>query len=54
MRVHTDIHTLVEERPVTAAVSNYRPTTPAPVKRFTRAKSAPISRRGLTHEILGT
>jgi hypothetical protein len=47
MRVHTDIHNLVGERPVTAAVSNYRPTTPAPVKRFTRAEiRAYIKARG--------
>jgi hypothetical protein len=47
MRIHVDIHALDGGRPVTAAVSNYRPTNPAPVKRFTRAEiRAYIKARG--------
>lgn len=38
MRVHLDVEALAGEQPITAAVSNHRPTEPAPVKRFTRGE----------------
>lgn len=47
MRVHIDANTLTGDRPIAAAVSNYRPTAPAPIKRFTREEiRAYIKARG--------
>lgn len=47
MRLHPEIAATVNEGSQGAAVSHYRPTEPAPVKRFTRGEiRAYIKQRG--------